>query len=82
MEQVLLTCDASMDSFDHEQKLSEFTLVLTDRYLYLIKDPNSILPNVQRLPIIQIVTPGERHHDPTLVTLIIRMSAQVIKHYK
>lgn len=80
MEQVLLTCDASMDNIDHEQKFSEFTLVLTDRFLYLIKDPNSMLPNVLRLPITQIVTPSERHYDPSLITITIRMSAQVIKY--
>lgn len=78
MEQVLLTCDASIDNFDDEPKFMELTLVLTDRFLYLIKDPNSILPNVLRLPISQIVTPNRRHPDPSLITLTIRMSAQVI----
>jgi len=79
MERVLLTCDASMDNFDDKQKFSEFTLVLTDRFLYLIKDPNSMLPNVLHLSITQIVTPSQRHHDPSLITITIRMSAQVIK---
>lgn len=74
-----MTCDASMDNFDHEQKYSEFTLVLTNRFLYLIKDPNSASPNVLRLPISQIVTPSQRHHDPSLITITIRMSAQVIQ---
>jgi hypothetical protein len=79
IERVLLTCDATMDNFELEQKLSELTLVLTDRFLYLIKDPNLMLPNVLRLPITQIVTPSQQHHDPSLITITIRMSAQVIK---
>lgn len=79
MEQVILTCDASMDNFDVEHKLTELTLVLSDKFLYLIKNPNSMSPNVQRLSITQIVTPNQRHHDPTLVTITIRMSSQVIK---
>lgn len=79
IEQVLLTCDATMDNFEQEQKLSELTLVLTDRFLYLIKDPNLMLPNVLRLPITHIVTPSQRHHDPSLITITIRMSAQVTK---
>lgn len=78
MEQILLTCDASADDFDQEQKFSELTMVLSDRFLYLIKDPNSMLPNVLRLPLAQIVTPSHRHHDPSLVTITIRMSAQVM----
>lgn len=77
MEQVLLTCDATMDNIDHDQKLSELTLVLTDRFLYVINDLNSLLPNVLRLPISQIVTPIQRHRDPSLITITIRMSAQV-----
>ncbi|XP_025418587.1 vacuolar protein sorting-associated protein 13B-like [Sipha flava] len=76
IERVLLTCDATMDNFELEQKLSELTLVLTDRFLYLIKDPNLMLPNVLRLPITQIVTPSQQHHDPSLITITIRMSAQ------
>lgn len=77
MEQVLLTCDGSMDNVEHDQKLSESTLVLTDRFLYLINDLNTLLPNILRLPISQIVTPIQRHRDPSLITLTIRMSAQV-----
>lgn len=76
---MLLACDASVDDFDHEQKFTELTLVLTDRFLYLIRNPNSTMPNVQRLPINQIVTPNQRHHDPSLITITIRMSPQVIK---
>jgi len=76
----MLICDASVDDFDHEQKFLELTLVLTDRFLYLIKNPNSIMPNVLRLPINQIVTPNQRHHDPSLITITICMSAQVIKN--
>lgn len=67
-----------MDNFDYEQKFSELTLVLTDKFLYLIKDPNSMLPNVLQLPITKIVTPSKRHLDPSLITITIRMSAQVI----
>lgn len=78
-EQVLLTCDASMDDFDNEHKLLELTLVLTNMFLYLIKDPNSILPNVLRLPINQIVTPSQQHRDPSLITITICLSAKVIK---
>lgn len=77
MEQVLLTCDGSMDNVEHDQKFSELTLVLTDRFLYLINDLNSLMPNILRLPISQIVTPIQRHRDPSLITLTIRMSAQV-----
>lgn len=77
MEHAILTCDASMDDFENEQKFSELTLVLTDKFLYLIKNPNSMLPNVLRLPIIQIVTPAQRHSDPSLITITICMSAQV-----
>lgn len=79
VEQVLLTCDATVDNFEQEQKLSELTLVLTDRFLYLIKDPKLMLPNILRLPITQIVTPSQRHNDPSLITITIRMSAQVTK---
>lgn len=77
-EQVLLTCDASMDDFDHEQKFSELTLVLTEKLLYIIKEPNSIMPIVLLLPINQIVIPCQRHNDPSLITITIHMSAQVI----
>jgi len=80
-EQVLLTCDATMDNLDQELKLSELTLVLTDRFLYLIKDPNCMMPNVLRLPIAQIVTPSLRHHDPSLITITICMTAQVITKF-
>jgi len=76
MEQVLLTCDASMDDFHLKNKFSDLTLVLTDRFLYLIKDPNSMLPNVLRLPITHIVTPIKQHRDPSLITITIRMSEQ------
>lgn len=79
MEEVLLTCDASMDDFDHEQKFSELTLVLTEKLLYIIKEPNSIMPIVLLLPINQIVIPCQRHNDPSLITITIHMSAQVIK---
>lgn len=77
-EQVLLTCDATIDNLDQQLKVSELTLVLTDKFLYLIKDPNCMMPNVLRLPIAQIVTPILRHHDPSLITITICMTAQVI----
>lgn len=77
MEYALFTCDASVDDFEKEQKFSELTLVLTNKFLYLIKDPNSMLPNVLRLPIIQIVTPTQHHSDPSLITITISMTAQV-----
>lgn len=75
-EQVLLTCDATVDNLDQELKVSELTLVLTNRFLYLIKDPNCMMPNVLRLPITQIVTPSLRHRDPSLITITICMTAQ------
>lgn len=78
-EQVLLTCDATVDNLDQELKLSELTLVLTNRFLYLIKDPSCMMPNVLRLPITQIVTPCLRQRDPSLITITICMTAQVIK---
>lgn len=77
-EQVLLICDATVDSLDQELKVSELTLVLTNKFVYLIKDPNCMMPNVLRLPIAQIVTPSLRHRDPSLITITICMTAQVI----
>lgn len=77
-EQVLLICDATMDDLVRELKVSELTLVLTNRFLYLIIDPNCTMPNVLRLPINHIVTPSLRHHDPSLITITICMAAQVI----
>ncbi|XP_050421986.1 intermembrane lipid transfer protein VPS13B-like isoform X2 [Adelges cooleyi] len=75
-EKILLICDATMDNFDREQKLLEFTIVLTDKCLFLINDFKNIPPTVQRLSITQIVTPCLRHRDPTLVTFTICTSAQ------